>query len=53
MFFFETVKKATSKINQIEDPALPRKQKRPDYLILIHVQGYETRKESYLETSAD
>ena len=38
LFFFETEKKIVNKINQIEDPALPTKRKRPNYSIVIHVK---------------
>ena len=38
LFFFETEKKTVNEINQIEDPALPAKRKRPNYSIVIHVK---------------
>ena len=31
----------------IEEPALPRKRKRPNYLILIYIEGHENGKEVY------
>lgn len=46
LFFFEAVKKTTSKINQTEEVVLRRKQKRLNHLTLIQVEIYETGKET-------
>ena len=53
--FHETVKKAASKVDGIEEPTVPRKRKRPNYSILHYVSGHErTSSEAYYpENAAD
>ena len=47
LLFSEAVKKGASKIEMIENPALPRKRKRPNYSILTYIEGQENGKEDY------
>ena len=53
LFFFETVKKVASEINQAEELALQAKQIRQNFSILIHAEVCKTGKEIYLKTAAN